>query len=187
MTVGKVREMLENSKEPVYVIQGEDYRFRTYNPIGMSTPWDKLPNALKIIFADFSNRSFFVDCLYEVILDSDDDEPLDEFISRLHLMENNCNLGCLYKPNEPLYFYSASVDDFWFRYPLRIVGEKDRKIYNDEKLIAISNLDKWLKFHPCQRIYLDEYNIDSIKDLTPEETEALSKVETIALYEDEMR
>ena len=79
MTVGEIREILENSKDPVYVIQGEDYRFRTYNPIGMSTPWDKLPNALKIIFADFHDRTFFIDCLYEVILDSDDDEPLDEF------------------------------------------------------------------------------------------------------------
>ncbi len=190
MTVGDVRDFLESSTEPVYIISGPDKRFRTYMMHWTQNRWEELPNALKIIFAEFHDRENFIDCLYELILDSDDDEPIEQFITRIKIMENNCNLGNLFDPTQELHFEIGVIDDFWYRTPLRIVPKEDLIFFKEDdrksRLVSASNLKKWLEWHPCQRVYMTDGNLYILnEDLTDVQKRILSKCETIALYDEE--
>lgn len=191
MTVGEIRETLENSKNPVFIIEGKDKRFRTYMPSWQGNNWGDLPEDLKKVFSAFSDRPNFIDCLYEIILESEDGEDSENLINKIKIMENNSNLGSLYIPNEKIYFCSDYPNDFWARYPLRFYNNKTVEVLfkteqKKKELISPKNLKKWLKFHPCQRVYLDLYNEDTLNmDFDEEEKKELYKYEVISLYDDE--
>lgn len=188
MTVGDIREELE--KQP-FIIKGPDGRFRTWSPAWKSWEWFELPKDLKKVFKVFSKKENFIDVIYEMILDSDDRETVDFFINKVLTFEANSNLGSLYNEKETLHFASEdTVDGFWVKTPLRIVGKESIIYYGSEedkkrKLISTSNLNKWLKFHPCQRVYMDAFNEYLAAEFDKEEKEIFRKIETIKLYDKE--
>ena len=189
MTVGDIREELEKQS---FIISGPDGRFRTWSPAWKSWEWFELPKDLKKVFKDFSKKENFIDVIYEMILDSDDEESVDFFINKVLTYEANSNLGSLYNEKEVLHFASEdTVDGFWVKTPLRITGKESMYLYEGDeekkrrKLISASNLNKWLKFHPCQRVYMDLFNEYLITEFTKEEKEAFRKIESIKLYDKE--
>lgn len=119
-------------------------------------------------------------------------ESVDFFINKVLTYEANSNLGSLYNEREALHFCSEdTVDGFWVKTPLRITGKESMYLYEGDeekkrrKLISASNLNKWLKFHPCQRVYMDLFNEYLITEFTKEEKEAFMKIESIKLYDKE--
>lgn len=193
MKVKDAINCLVKSEKPTLIIDGPDGRMRTpkFNHWWVKYEWKSLPNALKIVFAKFSDREDFIDVLVECLLASDPEEEINDFIDRISILESNCNNFEWYVPNEKLYFTGHFPNKFWKCYPLTIIPKVNLHYYEknpnceNEQLIAYSKLELWLKYHPGQRVYMFSLNKIYYEDCTEEEKKLLSKCETIEMYEDE--